>query len=65
MLETRWRKVLIWKSSDLALLFHGRGLQLGDGEGMQVNGLGEMGQRAAGVSARLVVDKGEWRLVQV
>lgn len=42
IIESQKRDVLIWKSSNLALLLHGQGLELSRSDDMPVNPLSEM-----------------------
>ncbi|KAL8944728.1 MAG: hypothetical protein Q9216_000297 [Gyalolechia sp. 2 TL-2023] len=63
--ETSYRDVLVWKSSDLALLFHGRGLNLSSPSERPVNKLSSMNTRAKNVKAELLeTPEGGWKLTQ-
>lgn len=42
ILETRYRDVMVWKSNNLALLFHGKGLELDGPDDTPVNKLSQM-----------------------
>ena len=65
IIETAHRDVLVWKSNNLALLFHGRELDLGrDSERVVVNKLSQMMARAAEIKVELVREAEDWRLVQ-
>lgn len=63
--ETSYRDVLIWKSSNLALLFHGRGLNLSSPDERPVDKLSSMNTRAKEIKAELL-DSPEsgWNLTQ-
>ncbi|KAL8760223.1 MAG: hypothetical protein Q9199_000246 [Rusavskia elegans] len=65
ILETAYRDILVWKSSNIALLFHGRSLCLSSRNGKPVNKLSAMTARANDVKARLVEsDADGWKLDQ-
>lgn len=65
ILETSYRDILVWKSSNIALLFHGRSLRLSSRNGYPVNKLSAMTARANNVKARLVEsDPDGWKLDQ-
>ncbi|KAL8901410.1 MAG: hypothetical protein Q9207_005222 [Kuettlingeria erythrocarpa] len=65
ILETSYRDVLIWKSSNLALLFHGRGLHLSSPSGQPVSQLSAMTSRARNIEAELLqTPEGGWKLKQ-
>lgn len=65
IIELRNRDISIWKSSNLALLLHGHGLELSKSDYMNVNTLSEMTEMAKDIEIELVQtsDKG-WKLVQ-
>ena len=66
MLETSRRQVLVWKSNNLAILFHGRGLILnGPLQKLQINEVSRMNEQAQDVmiGLRQTPDK-DWNLVQ-
>lgn len=66
VIETSYSQVMVWKSNDLALLFHGRELQLqGALQGIPVNSLSQMNEHAKGTMVDLVhiYSKG-WKFVQ-
>ncbi|KAI4112020.1 MAG: hypothetical protein LQ339_000027 [Xanthoria mediterranea] len=65
ILETSYRDILVWKSSNIALLFHGRSLRLSRRNEKPVNKLSAMTSRATNVKARLVESDAEgWKLDQ-
>ena len=65
IVESRDRDILIWKSSNLALLLHGQGLQLSESGHVPVNTLSEMNEMANDVNIELIQTSNEdWRLVQ-
>ncbi len=65
IIESRNRDVLIWKASNLALLFHGQGLELSKGDHVPVNTLSEMNEMAKDIEIELVQTSNEdWKLVQ-
>ncbi|KAI4119578.1 MAG: hypothetical protein LQ345_000575 [Seirophora villosa] len=65
ILETSYRDVMIWKSSTLALLFHGRGLDLSSPSDQPVKHLSSMSTKASSIKAELLeTPEGGWRLVQ-
>ncbi|KAI4151275.1 MAG: hypothetical protein L6R39_002072 [Caloplaca ligustica] len=65
ILETRYRDILIWKSSNLALLFHGRGLNLNSPSERPVRRLSAMASRATEIKAELLeTPEGGWKLTQ-
>ena len=65
MIETSQRKVLVWKSSNLALLFHGRGLDFRGSGQDRVSTVSEMNQIADDMDIRLVQDdEHTWQLSQ-
>ena len=64
ILETANRDVMIWKSNNLALLFHGKGLKLSGDEHTPANRLSEITERAGEVEVELVKVFQDWKLVQ-
>ncbi|KAL9599747.1 MAG: hypothetical protein Q9219_003630 [cf. Caloplaca sp. 3 TL-2023] len=65
ILETSYRDILVWKSSNLALIFHGRGLDLSNPSEVPVNTLSEMNTRARNIKAELLeTPQGGWKLTQ-
>ena len=63
--ETTYRDVLIWKSSNLAMLFHGQSLKLEHADRVLVGTLSEMSKKAGDVKVELVREMDEeWKLVQ-
>ena len=65
IIESRDRDVLIWKSSSLALLLHGQGLELSKNDRVPVNTLSEMNGLADDIKIELIQTSHEdWRLVQ-
>ena len=65
MIESRNRDVLIWKSSNLALLLHGQGLQLSKSGHVPINTLSEMNEMAKDIEIELIKTRDEdWRLAQ-
>ena len=63
--ETAYRKILVWKSSNLALLFHGQDLKLTNPPMIHVNKVGQMARMAEKVKLHLTQNQnGDWRLVQ-
>ncbi|KAL9006793.1 MAG: hypothetical protein Q9188_000480 [Gyalolechia gomerana] len=63
--ETSYRDILIWKSSDLALLFHGRGLNLSSASERPVNKLSSMNTQGKTIRAELLeTPEGGWKLTQ-
>ena len=65
MIESSHRDILIWKSSNLALLLHGQGLQLSKSGHVPMNTLSEMNEMAKDIEIELsqTSDK-DWRLAQ-
>ena len=65
IIETASREILVWKSSNLALLFHGQDLHLTDPPMIHVNSVSRMAQMAKHVKLHLAqtLDK-DWKLVQ-
>ncbi|KAL8852378.1 MAG: hypothetical protein Q9221_002762 [Calogaya cf. arnoldii] len=65
ILETSHRDILVWKSSNIALLFHGRSLRLSGRNEKPVDKLSAMTSRATDIKARLVKsDADGWKLDQ-
>ncbi|KAL8813042.1 MAG: hypothetical protein Q9223_000658 [Gallowayella weberi] len=65
VLETSYRDILVWKSSNLALLFHGRSLNLNSEGGKPVNKLSAMTSSATNISVKLVESEADgWKLDQ-
>ena len=65
IIETAHREILVWKGSNLALLFHGRDIDLTNPPLVKVNKLSRMSDIARNVQIKLVqtLDK-DWKLVQ-
>lgn len=65
ILETSYRDILVWKSSNLALLFHGRGLNLSSHSDRPVKRISAMTSRARDIQAELLeTPEGGWKLTQ-
>ena len=65
IVETAHRDVLVWKSNNLALLFHGSELELGSlPQRVTVNKLSQITARATEIKVELVRDLEDWKLVQ-
>ncbi|KAL8930577.1 MAG: hypothetical protein Q9208_000447 [Pyrenodesmia sp. 3 TL-2023] len=65
ILETSYRDILVWKSSNLALLFHGRGLNLSSPSDQPVSRLSAMTSRARNIKTELLeTPDGGWKLTQ-
>ena len=65
ILETWYRKVNVWKSSSLALLFHGQQLELSNRGGLPAETLSQMSQSSQNLSVELVqTEDRRWRLIQ-
>ncbi|KAL8763231.1 MAG: hypothetical protein Q9184_000949 [Pyrenodesmia sp. 2 TL-2023] len=65
ILETSYRDTLVWKSSNLALLFHGRGLNLSSPSDQPVSRLSAMTSRARKIKTELLeTPDGGWKLTQ-
>ena len=65
IIESRNRDILIWKSSNLALLLHGQGLQLSKSRHVPVNTLSEMNEMAKDMKIELIqTSDQDWRLAQ-
>ena len=65
IIETAYRDILVWKSSNLALLFHGQDLKLTDPPTIHVNKASQMTRMAEKVKLHLARNQDDdWRLVQ-
>lgn len=65
ILETSYRDILVWKSSNLALLFHGRGLNLSSPSDQPVSRLSAITSRARKIRAELLeTPDGGWKLTE-
>ncbi|KAF6231562.1 hypothetical protein HO173_010314 [Letharia columbiana] len=65
IIESRNRDILIWKSSNLALLLHGQDLELSNSDRVPVNRLSEMNEMAKDIEIELIqTSDGDWKLVQ-
>lgn len=65
VLETSYRDILVWKSNNLALLFHGRSLQLSSHSRQPVQRLSEMTSSATKIKVKLVESETDgWKLDQ-
>ncbi|KAL8873859.1 MAG: hypothetical protein Q9174_000739 [Haloplaca sp. 1 TL-2023] len=65
IIETSHRDVLVWKSNNLALIFHGRSLNLSSPSEKPVSKLSEMTDRATKIKATLIESsEGGWKLCQ-
>ncbi|KAF6222142.1 hypothetical protein HO133_001228 [Letharia lupina] len=65
IIESRNRDILIWKSSNLALLLHGQDLELSNSDRVPVNRLSEMNEMAKDIEIELIQTSDEdWKLVQ-
>ena len=65
IIESRNRDILIWKSSNLALLLQGQGLELSKSNHLHVNTLSEMSEMAKDIEIELIQTSDEdWKLVQ-
>ena len=65
IIETWYRNVMVWKSNNLALLFHGRGLDLDSQDLPGVNRLSEMTAVAREIRVELVQGPSKaWNFVQ-
>lgn len=63
--ETTRRDVAIWKSSNLAMLFHGRNMVLEDPDPIVVSKISQLGERATGIELELLqTSEQDWKLVQ-
>ena len=63
--ETTYRDALTWKSSNLAMLFHGQSLKLEHADRVLVSTLSEMSEKAKDIKVELVQELDEeWKLVQ-
>ena len=64
-IETSHRDVVVWKSNNLALIFHGRSLDLNSTSQKPVSKLSEMTDRATKIKATLIESsEGGWKLRQ-
>ena len=64
--ETTYRDIKVWKSSNLALLFHGRSLELSNHNQSPLNKISEMAERANNTKIELIeAPEGNWKLVQI
>ena len=65
IIETRYRDIVVWKSNNLALLFHGCGLQLNNPDDTPVNKLSHMSEKAKGIRVELMQTSNKaWNFVQ-
>ena len=64
VIESRNSNILIWKSSNLALLFHGQGLELSKSDHMPVNTLSRMNKTANDIQIELKQTSDGWKLTQ-
>lgn len=65
ILETARRDVRVWKSSNLALIFHGQGLELEDSDRVPVITMSQMIAKAKKIEVELVqTDEEDWKFVQ-
>ena len=65
ILETRYRKVNVWKSSTLAVLFHGQQLELSIRGTLPADTLSQMSQNSRNLSVELIqTEDRKWRLAQ-
>ena len=65
IIESRNRDILIWKSSTLALLLLGQGLELSKSGHVPVNALSEMTEMAKDIEIELIQTSDEnWKMVQ-
>ena len=65
IIESAHRDVMIWKASNLALLFHGQGLDLTRGSIVRVNRLSRMSKVARDIKIELTQTlERDWKLVQ-
>ena len=65
VMETAYRDILVWKANNLALLFHGQGLDLTDPSVVKVNKLSRMGEMAKDIKIELTQTfEKDWKLVQ-
>ena len=63
--ETKYRDVMVWKSDNLALLFHGRGLELDSLDDTPVNKLSEMTEKAKEIRVELTQGPSKaWNFVE-
>ena len=65
IIESRNREILVWKSSNLALLLHGQGLELSKKGHVHAKTLNEMTEMAKDIEIELIQTRDEnWKLVQ-
>ena len=65
IMESRNREILVWKSSNLALLLHGQGLELSKKDHVHAKTLNEMTEMAKDIEIELIQTRDEnWKLVQ-
>jgi len=65
IIETTYRDVAIWKSSNMAMLFHGQALDLEDPNHVPVTTLSKMSEAYKDIEVELVqTDDDGWKLVQ-
>ncbi|KAL8951866.1 MAG: hypothetical protein Q9222_002172 [Ikaeria aurantiellina] len=64
MLETAHREILVWKSSNLALLFHGQNLDLSSPGNRPVTRLSGMTAKASIIKVKLSRASNAWNLAQ-
>ena len=65
IIESRNREILVWKSSNLALLLHGQGLELSKKDHVHAKTLKEMTEMAKDIDIELIQTRDEnWKLVQ-
>lgn len=65
IVETSQRDILVWKASNLALLFHGQDLELTDPSSVKVNKLSRMTAIAKDIKIELMqTAEKDWKLVQ-
>lgn len=69
IIENARGELRVWGASNVALLFHGQGLPLGDADagndGNAINEISDMTEKAKAVNVRLVkASDVEWRLVE-
>ena len=65
IIESRFRDILVWKSSNLALVLHGQGLELRKMDHVPANTLSEMTKMATDVEVELIqTGEKDWKLVQ-
>ncbi len=65
IIENTYRDISIWKSNNMAMLFHGRGLDMDDPKSVPVTTMSDMKEQYNDVKVELVQkDNGSWKLVQ-